>query len=107
MDISDVLKGALKGDETGILYNTAGQLAQKQFDPTIENFKRGAKGIGVRFFRAVKAFAREYDGIKDAPTEIPIVYTSASGCPTPSTSSPKTSRGGSPGFSRGWSWRFR
>jgi len=79
MDISDVLKGALKGDETGILYNTAGQLAQKQFDPTIENFKRGAKAIGIRFFRAVKAFAREYEGIKDAPVEIPIIYTSAKG----------------------------
>jgi len=76
MDISDVLKGALKGDETGILYNTAGQLAQKQFDPTIENFKRGAKEIGKRFFRAHKAFAREFKDIKDAPTDIPIVYTS-------------------------------
>ena len=79
MDISDVLKGALKGDETGILYNTAGQLAQKQFDPTIENFKRGAKAIGVRFFRAAKAFAREFEGIKDAPTDIPIVFMSAKG----------------------------
>jgi len=79
MDISDVLKGALKGDETGVLYNTAGQLAQKQFDPTIENFKRGAKAIGLRFFRAVKSFAREYEGIKDAPVEIPIIFTSSKG----------------------------
>ena len=79
MDISDVLKGALKGDETGILYNTAGQLAQKQFDPTIENFKRGAREIGKRFFRSVKSFAREFEGIKDAPNGIPIVFTAASG----------------------------
>ena len=77
MDIRDVLLGSLKGDETGILYNTASQLAQRQFDPTIENFKRGAKNVGIRIFRAIKAFGKDFEGIKGAPVEIPIIYTSA------------------------------
>jgi len=79
MDWSETLKGTLVNDTTGIGYNTAGQLAQKQFDPSLENFKRGAKGIGQRMFRAVTAFTKAYAGIKNAPTEIPIIYTSAKG----------------------------
>lgn len=72
--VRSVLLGILGqgGKESGILYNTAAQFAQKQYGPAVTQLQKGAVGAGVRLFRSVEAFA-------DEDEEIPILFTTAYG----------------------------
>src|SRR3990170_2913454 len=66
---SAVLMGILQsGSESGILYNTAAQFAQKQFGPAITQLEKAAVDVGRKFFAALRSFA-------DDDEAIPILFT--------------------------------
>ena len=70
---SAVLMGILQsGSESGILYNTAAQFAQKQFGPAIIQLEKAAVDVGRKFFAALRSFADEDEAI-------PILFTHANG----------------------------
>ncbi len=71
--LRSVLLGILEsGSETGILYNTAAQFAQKQFGPAVTQLEKAAVDVGRRFFAALRSFADEDEAI-------PILFTHADG----------------------------
>lgn len=76
--IRPVLSGALQSGQTGVLYNTAVQLAEKDFGPTLDNLKTAAQQIGVRFLRSVRMISEEFSDL-DASDKIPIVYIGKKG----------------------------
>jgi len=73
--VRSVLLGILGsgGQESGILYNTAAQFAQKQYGPAVSQLQRAAVSVGQGFFASVRAFCEDEDD------EIPILYSSADG----------------------------
>ncbi len=54
-----ILAGALQSGTSGVLYNTAVQLAEKDFGPTLDSLKHAAEGIGKRFLRSVRVITQE------------------------------------------------
>lgn len=65
--IRPILTGALQSGQSGVLYNTAVQLAEKDFGPTLESLKDAAKGIGKRFLRSARHITQDGE-------TIPIYY---------------------------------
>lgn len=57
--IRPILTGALQSGQSGVLYNTAVQLAEKDFGPTLDSLKDAAKAIGQRFLRSARVITQD------------------------------------------------
>ena len=59
--VRPILTGSLQSGQSGVLYNTAVQLAEKDFGPTIDSLKMAAEAIGRRFLRSAREITKDGD----------------------------------------------
>jgi hypothetical protein len=61
--VRPILTGALQSGQSGVLYNTAVQLAEKDFGPTLDSLKHAYEDICKRFLRSARVITEDGDTI--------------------------------------------